>query len=129
MEFNMAHYAKVEDGIVTEVIVADQEFIDSGVLGDPSMWIQTSYNTFGGQHRLGGTPLRKNYAGLGFLYDAELDAFVPPKLFDSWILNTETGLWVPPIPRPENGQNLIWDEDLQDWKEGHNILPSPIGEI
>lgn len=125
----MAHYAKVEDGIVTEVIVADQEFIDSGVLGDPSMWIQTSYNTFGGQHRLGGTPLRKNYAGLGFLYDAELDAFVPPKLFDSWILNTETGLWVPPIPRPENGQNLIWDEDLQDWKEGHNILPSPIGEI
>jgi hypothetical protein len=60
----MAHYAKVENGIVTNVIVADQEFIDSGAVGDPTTWIQTSYNTFGGKHRMGGTPLRKNYAGM-----------------------------------------------------------------
>ena len=123
-DYNMAHYAKVENGIVTQVIVADQEFIDSGALGNPSTWIQTSYNTFGGQHRMGGTPLRKNYAGVGYFYMADIDAFVPLKPYESWILNTETGLWEPPISRPENGENLIWDEDLQNWKPGVNILPS-----
>ena len=125
----MAHYAKVENGIVTQVIVADQEFIDSGAVGDPTTWIQTSYNTFGGVHRSGGTPLRKNYAGVGYSYFADIDAFVPPKPYESWVLNTESGIWIPPIPRPENGDYLIWDEDIQNWKEGVNILPSPIGEM
>lgn len=119
----MAHYAKVENGVVTQVIVADQEFIDSGALGDPSTWIQTSYNTFGGQHRSGGTPLRKNYAGVGYLYMSDIDAFVPPKQFASWVLNTETGLWDPPVPRPENNQYVVWDEEIQNWKEAPNILP------
>lgn len=122
----MAHYAKVENGIVTQVIVADQEFIDSGALGDPSTWLQTSYNTFGGQHRSGGTPLRKNYAGVGYLYMSDIDAFVPPKQFASWVLNTETGLWDPPVPRPENNQYVVWDEEIQNWKEAPNILPPTI---
>jgi len=120
----MSHYAKVENGIVTQVIVAEQEFIDSGALGNPTQWIQTSYNTFGGVHRTGGTPLRKNYAGVGYFYMSDIDAFVPPKPYESWILNTETGLWEPPIARPENEENLIWDEEIQNWKQGVNILPS-----
>lgn len=120
----MAHYAKVENGIVTQVIVADQEFIDSGALGDPSTWIQTSYNTFGGVHRSGGTPLRKNYAGVGYSYMPDIDAFVPPKPFPSWVLNTETGLWDAPVPRPQNNLYVIWDEDIRNWKETPSILPT-----
>lgn len=123
-EYNMAHYAKVENGIVTQVIVADQEFIDSGALGDPSTWIQTSYNTFGGVHRSGGTPLRKNYAGVGYSYMPDIDAFVPPKPFPSWVLNTETGLWDAPVPRPQNNLYVIWDEDIRNWKETPSILPT-----
>lgn len=122
----MAHYAKVENGIVTQVIVADQEFIDSGALGDPSTWLQTSYNTFGGVHRSGGTPLRKNYAGVGYSYMPDIDAFVPPKPFPSWVLNSETGLWDAPVPRPENNLYVIWDEELQNWKETPSVLPPTI---
>lgn len=119
----MSHFAKVENGIVTDVIVADQEFIDTGALGDPSMWIQTSYNTFGGQHRSGGTPLRKNYAGIGYLYMADIDAFVPPKTFDSWILDVETGLWKAPHERPTDGKNYIWNEEIRDWTETASVSP------
>lgn len=119
----MAHYAKVENGIVTQVIVAEQEFIDSGALGDPSTWLQTSYNTFGGVHRSGGAPLRKNYAGVGYSYMPDIDAFVPPKPFPSWVLNTETGLWDAPVPRPEN-LYVTWDEELQNWKETPSVLPT-----
>lgn len=119
----MSHFAKVENGIVTQVIVADQQFIDSGVLGDPTQWIQTSYNTFGGAHRSGGTPLRKNYAGIGYLYFADIDAFVPPKTFESWVLNTETGLWEAPTPRPDDGKNYLWNEEEKNWKETPSVLP------
>lgn len=124
----MAHYAKIENGIVTQVIVADQDFIDSGAVGDPAQWIQTSYNTFGGQHRLGGTPLRKNYAGLGFSYNAEIDAFIPPKYFDSWILDESSGTWKAPIERPTDGKNYIWDESIKNWSETESVLPIRIGE-
>ena len=86
----MAHFAKVTDGIVTTVIVAEQEFIDSYQDGKPGMWIQTSYNTKGGKHLKGGTPLRKNYAGKGYTYDASRDAFIPPKPYASWTLNETT---------------------------------------
>ena len=121
----MAHFAKVENDIVTQVIVADQEVIDSGAFGDPKSWIQTSYNTFGGIHRSGGTPLRKNYAGVGYTYRRDIDAFVPPKPFDSWILNKETGLWIPPIDRPNDDKYYIWDEDIKNWKESVSVLPVP----
>ena len=86
----MSHFAKIENGIVTDVIVVEQDVIDSGIFGDPSMWVQTSYNTCGGTHRNGGTPLRKNYAHIGGTYDVVRDAFIPPKLYPSWLLNEET---------------------------------------
>lgn len=91
----MAHYAKVgDDGIVVEVIVAEQEFIDSGLVGDPAKWIQTSYNTHGGQHPEG-RPLRKNFAGIGYTYDPKRDAFIPPKPVGDYVLNEDTCLWEP----------------------------------
>ena len=112
----MAHFAKVEDGIVTQVIVAEQDVIDSGLFGDPASWVQTSYNTYGGQHPEG-RPLRKNFAGIGYAYDAERDAFIAPRIFDSWNLNEETCLWEPPIPYPEDGKLYSWDDENLAWVE------------
>lgn len=90
----MAHFAKVENGIVTQVIVAEQDVINSGMFG--TGWVQTSYNTRGGVHANGGTPLRKNYAGIGFTYDAQRDAFIPPRPSPAWTLDEATCLWVAP---------------------------------
>jgi hypothetical protein len=122
----MAHYAKVENGIVTDIIVAEQDFIDSGAVGDPSMWIQTSYNTRGGIHTLGGTPLRKNYAGIGYQYIVEIDAFVPPKIHASWILDEVAGAWIAPIAAPDDGKSYSWSEETQSWIEAPNVLPGGI---
>jgi hypothetical protein len=94
------------------VIVAEAEFFDTFVDSSPGEWIQTSYNTHGGQHPEG-RPLRKNYAGIGYTYNRELDAFIPPKPFASWILDEETGLWNAPIAKPEG--NYTWNEDEQSW--------------
>jgi hypothetical protein len=91
----MSHFAKVLNNVVVNVIVAEPEFFDTFVDTSPGEWIQTSYNTFAGQHPEG-RPLRKNYAGIGFTYDRERDAFIPPKLDDSWVLNEETCLWEEP---------------------------------
>lgn len=112
----MTHFARVQDGIVTEVIVIEQEMIDTGLWGPPEEWIQTSYNTRGGVHRSGGTPLRKNYAGVGYIYDSELDAFIPPKLFASWVLDEDTCQWKAPIEYPQNGNVYIWNEENQAWE-------------
>lgn len=92
----MAHFAKVVDGIVTKVIVAEPDFFDSFVDSSPGTWIQTSYGMHGGKHAEGGEPLRKNFATTGFSYDERLDAFIPPKPHADWILNEETCLWEPP---------------------------------
>ena len=108
----MSHFAKIENGIVTQVIVAEQDFIDK-IDGE---WVQTSYNTYGGQHPEG-RPLRKNYAGIGYTYDSERDAFIPPKRFDSWILDEDTCLWVAPVPYPEDDKVYEWDEDSLSWVE------------
>jgi hypothetical protein len=114
----MSHFAQIDDNnIVTQVIVAEQDFIDSGAVGDPSKWIQTSYNTFAGQHRNGGTPLRKNYAGIGYVYDPNRDAFYSQKPFDSWILNEDTCQWEPPTPYPTDGKNYQWNELGMVWEE------------
>lgn len=118
----MAHYAFLdENNIVTEVIVGkDETEIIDGV--DPETWYgqfrgqtcrRTSYNTYGGQHVSGGTPYRKNYAGIGFTYDPNRDAFIPPQPYPSWTLNNETCLWNPPVPRP--GLDFTWDEENQEW--------------
>ena len=110
----MSHFAKVENNIVTQVIVAEQDFID--ILPDKSLWIQTSYNTSGGKHPEG-QPLRKNYAGIGHTYDRVRDAFIPPKLYPSWTLNEDTCLWSAPTPYPNDGKMYSWDEETQEWIE------------
>lgn len=112
----MGHFAKVVNGIVEQVIVADLDFFNSFIDSSPGEWIQTSYNTKGGVHLLGGTPLRKNYAGVGFTYDKQLDAFIPPKPFNSWILNEDTCLWDPPIQYPSDGGNYKWNEENLNWE-------------
>lgn len=113
----MSHFAKVLNGKVVQVIVAEPEFFQTFVDTSPGEWIQTSYNTFGGQHKLGGTPLRMNYAGVGFSYDREKDAFIPPKPYESWLLNEATCLWEAPIPYPTDGKFYGWDESKLNWVE------------
>jgi hypothetical protein len=112
----MSHFAKVENGIVTQVIVAEQSFIDTGLVGDPKSWIQTSYNTYGSRHPEG-RPLRKNYAGIGYTYDSDRDAFIAPKPFNSWILNEDTCLWGAPSPMPSDGKTYFWNEETVSWNE------------
>ena len=112
----MAHFAKVENGIVTQVIVIDQETLNTGNWGDPTSWVQTSYNTQGGQHPEG-RPLRKNYAGIGYAYDAGRDAFIPPKPFASWVLNETTCLWDSPVAMPTDNKMYRWDEETTSWVE------------
>ena len=99
----MSHYAKVENGIVTQVIVAEQDVIDSGLFG--SGWVQTSYN---------GTS-RKNYAGIGYTYDADRDAFIPPKPYASWVLDENTCSWVAPIAYPDGNSFYTWNETTVSW--------------
>jgi hypothetical protein len=123
----MAHFAKLdENNIVTEVhVVHNNEATDeeAGInflktlLKEPdSVWKQTSYNTHGGVHLLGGTPFRKNFAGPGDTYDADRDAFISPKIFDSWVFNETTCRWDPPIPYPENPTSFYqWNEEAQQW--------------
>ena len=111
----MGHFAKVNNGIVEQVIVAEPEFFDTFVDSSPGQWIQTSYNTHGGVHVLGGTPLRKNYAGIGYTYDTQRDAFIPPKPYASWILNEDTCQWEAPAPYPNDGSFYTWNETNQTW--------------
>jgi len=113
----MSHFARVIDGIVTNVIVIEQDVVDTGLFGNPAEWIQTSYNTHGGVHSNGGTPLRKNYAGIGFTYDSEKDAFIPPTPYPSWLLDNDTCMWSPPIPYPTDEKMYSWDEDSLLWIE------------
>jgi len=110
----MSHFAKVLNGIVTQVIVAEPEFFQTFVDSSPGEWIQTSYNTHGGVHANGGTPLRKNFAGIGFTYDHTFDAFIPPKPYASWTLNDATCLWDAPTPMPTDGV-YTWDESTTSW--------------
>ena len=110
----MAHFAKVDNNIVTQVIVAEPEFFNTFVDTSPGEWIQTSYNTRAGEHPEG-RPLRKNYAGIGFTYDKQRDAFIPPKPYESWILNEETCLWESPIPYPQDGKGYKWNEETLSW--------------
>ena len=112
----MSHFAKVNNGIVEQVIVAEPEFFQTFVDSSPGEWIQTSYNTHGGQHPEG-RPLRKNYAGIGFTYDRTRDAFIPPKPYASWVLNETTCLWDSPVPYPTDGKKYQWDEATTSWIE------------
>jgi hypothetical protein len=113
----MAHYAKIENGTVTEVIVAEEEFFDTFVDTSPGEWLQTSYNTLGGEHSDGGTPLRKNFAGYGYTYDPVLDAFIAPQPYNSWTLKEDTCLWEAPVAYPTDDKMYDWNEDTLAWDE------------
>jgi hypothetical protein len=131
----MSHFAKVENGVVSQVIVAEQDFINSGAVGDPTIWVRTSYNTRGGVHYGpdgqpdGGVALRANYANRGDTYDAVNDVFYGPRPVDynnilcrSFTLNRTTWLWIPPTPYPTNNKPYNWDEAAQVWVE---LTPAP----
>lgn len=128
----MAHFAEINpEGVVLRVLVVPnneehrgQEYL-AEQLNMGGTWVQTSYNTRGGQHLLGGTPLRKNYAGIGYKYDSQRDAFISPKPFNSWVLNETTCLWEAPVPMPEATEDPItkrlimytWNEETVSWVE------------
>ena len=121
----MAHFAKLGIGnkvlkvevVSNDVATTEQAGVDflNNLYGTNDIWKQTSYNTIGGVHKLGGTPFRKNYAGKGYKYNESLDAFIPPKPFNSWTLNETTCLWEPPVAYPTDGQRYDWNESNQTW--------------
>jgi len=113
----MAHFAKVNNGIVQQVIVAEPEFFETFVDTSPGTWLQTSYNTIGNQHTQGGTPLRGNYAGIGYTYDQANDVFYAPKPYPSWTLNQTTWLWEAPTPYPNDNKKYSWNESTTSWVE------------
>ena len=113
----MSHFAKLDSNNIVIFVTVGRDEDDENELttrtGD--VYKRTSYNTRAGQHQLGGTPFRKNYAGLGYTYDYKRDAFIPPKSFNSWILDENTCIWVPPIAYPTDGNTYSWDESTQQW--------------
>ena len=120
----MSYFAEIDsDGIVTRVLSVEQDFIDSGKLGDPNNWVQTSYNTRGGVHYApnsnepdGGVALRKNYAGIGYTYNKVNDVFIAPQPFPSWTLDEDSCIWNPPVAHPRDGKGPYdWDEDVGNW--------------
>jgi len=121
----MSHFAEINnDGIVQNVTVAEQDFIDSGTVGDSANWIQTSYNTRGGIHYApnslepdSGIALRKNYAGIGYTYDSVRNAFYSPQPYPSWLLDDDTCQWNSPVPMPDDGKMYDWDESTTSWIE------------
>ena len=112
----MSHFAKVTDGKVTQVIVAEQEFFDTFVDSSPGTWLQTSYNTHGNQHPEG-RPLRGNYAGIGYIYDNTNDVFYAPQPYPSWTLNNTTWTWEAPVVMPTDGKQYKWNESIANWEE------------
>ena len=113
----MGHYAKIENGIVVQVNVVEEDFFEANPDRYTGQWVKTSYNTIGGVHRLGGTPLRKNYAGVGYIYDEQRDAFYAPQPYSSWILNEETCIWEAPIPYPNDSKPYVWNDNKGVWEE------------
>ena len=121
----MAHFAKLGTGNIVErvevvhndIATTEQAGVDflNNLYKTNDIWKMTSYNTFGGIHKLGGTPFRKNFAGIGFKYDQARDAFIAPKPFNSWILNEDTCRWEAPVAKPDDGQRYIWNETNQVW--------------
>lgn len=106
----MSHFAKIDNGLVTQVIVAEQDYIDTL----DGQWVQTSYNTYANSHP-NNTPLRANFAGKGFTYDATKDVFYAPQPYPSWKLNKTTWVWEAPVARPQDGKPYTWDEENNEW--------------
>jgi hypothetical protein len=112
----MSHYAKVLNGKVISVIVAESDFFNTFVDSSAGEWIQTSYNTYGNQHPEN-KPLRGNFAGIDYIYDKNNDVFYAPQPYPSWTLSNSTWLWEAPTPYPTNGKKYVWDEVTTSWKE------------
>jgi hypothetical protein len=110
----MGHFAKVVDGKVAQVIVAEPKFFETFVDSSPGTWLATSYNTYGNKHKTGGVPLRGNYAGIGYTYDAAKDVFYAPQPFPSWTLSADY-LWEAPVLMPSDGKPYLWNEETQSW--------------
>jgi hypothetical protein len=110
----MGHFAKIVNGKVTQVIVADPEFFDTFVDSSPGTWLATSYNTIDNKHLKGSAPLRGNYAGIGYIYDVKNDVFYEPQPYPSWSLDINWS-WQPPVPIPTDNKIYIWDESTQTW--------------
>ena len=108
----MSHFAKIENNIVTNVIVAEQDFINSGAVGSPSDWVETCYDG----------SIRKRYAGIGYSYNKELDAFITPQPFPSWVLDTETTNWNAPVLMPQDGKSYVWNEEVLGWEENEYMM-------
>ncbi|CAB4136368.1 hypothetical protein UFOVP566_15 [uncultured Caudovirales phage] len=117
----MAHFAEIdENNVVLRVIVGVDEPLDGEAIYHEmtgTTWKKTSYNTVAGEHLLGGTPFRKNYAGIGYTYDSDRDAFIPPQPFPSWTLDEQTCQWNSPAPFPNDEKQYFWDEPSVSWKE------------
>ena len=127
----MAHFAEIDalHKVINVVVLDDKdtqdkdgneiESIGAKYLHDGfgGTWLRTSYNTYGGIHKAGGTPFRKNYAGIGYIYDEDRDAFIPQQPFDSWILNEDTCVYDPPVEYPDDGKIYTWNEDTTSWDE------------
>ena len=117
----MAHFAEIdENNVVLRVIVGVDEPLDGEAIYHKmtgTTWKKTSYNTVAGQHTLGGTPFRKNYAGIGYTYDPDRDAFIPPQPFPSWTLDEQTCQWISPVPFPNDEKQYFWDEQTCQWTE------------
>ena len=113
----MGHFAKVVNGKVEQVIVAEPEFFQTFVDTSPGTWLQTSYNTIGNKHTLGGTPLRGNYAGIGYTYDQANDVFYAPQPYASWVLDQADWTWKAPVAMPEDGKSYDWNEATTSWIE------------
>jgi hypothetical protein len=116
----MAHWAQIdENNIVIQVTVGNNNDPDEGyqwlVDNIGGTWVKTSYNTVAGIHKLGGVPFRKNFAGIGYTYDSERDAFIPPKPYSAWVLDEDRCIWIAPIEKPQDGNLYKWDEDLDNW--------------
>ena len=121
----MAHFAKLGKGNIVErvevvsndIATTEQAGVDflNNLYKTNDIWKMTSYNTFGGIHKLGGTPFRKNFAGIGFKYDQTKDAFIPPQPFNSWVLNEDTCRWEAPVAYPDDGQIYKWNEQTKSW--------------
>lgn len=123
----MQHFSQIdENNLVIRVMASTPEIIASGNAGDPASWIETNHDTYGGVNRAGGPALRKNFGTIGFTYDAARDAFIPPKKYNSWILNEDTCLWEAPVPRPAEG-TFYWDETTLSWVEVPNADTLNIG--
>ncbi len=111
----MSYFAKIDDNNIVEQVISapSAEWCNENIGG---VWLETSYNTLGGVHQAGGTPLRKNYAGIGYTYDADRDAFISPKPHASWLLDEETCFWEPPVPKPNDNKRYEWNEEMTSWE-------------